>query len=148
MKLGIAALIGACSLLVAGCSNDGAAVAECEDEPVETETGLVYEDLECGSCDEATGGDSVTIEYTAELSDGSRFASSGEQQDGEFVFPLGRGQVISGLDEGVRGMRVGGARRLTIPPEIGYGNAGFPPEVGADATIVYEVTLLAVATGD
>lgn len=110
---------------------------------METESGLRYEELECGDGDEAAGGTSVAISYVAELEDGVRFASS-EDQDGEFVFPLGRGQVIAGLDEGVRGMRVGGSRRLTIPPEIAYGHAGFPPEVGPEETIVYEVTLVDV----
>ncbi|MDQ4058765.1 MAG: FKBP-type peptidyl-prolyl cis-trans isomerase [Actinomycetota bacterium] len=86
----------------------------------------------------------MTIAYVAELEDGVRFASS-EDHGGEFVFPLGRGQVISGLDEGVRGMKVGGSRRLTIPPDIAYGEAGFPPDVGPGETVVYEVELLEVA---
>jgi len=139
------AIAALCSLLLVGsCSGSTEVTDECEEQPVETETGLRYEDLECGGGEEAVGGTSVTITYVAELEDGVRFASS-EDQGGEFVFPLGRGQVISGLDEGVRGMKVGGSRRLTIPPEIAYGDAGFPPDVGAGETVVYEVELLEVA---
>lgn len=131
-------------LVLSSCSGSDESSAECAEEPVESETGLTYEDLSCGSGAEAAGGSSITIEYSAELTDGTEFASS-EDQDGEFVFPLGRGQVINGLDEGVRSMQVGGTRRLTIPPDLAYGDAGFPPEVGPGETVVYEVTLLDVA---
>ena len=134
-------------LLLVSCSASTEVAAECEQQPVQTETGLRYEELECGDGEEAVGGTSVTITYVAELTDGSRFASS-EDQGGEFVFPLGRGQVISGLDEGVRGMKVGGSRRLTIPPEIAYGEEGFPPDVGPQETVVYEVELLNVEDND
>ena len=139
------ALAALCSLLlVASCSGSTEVAEECEEQPVETETGLRYEELECGGGEEAAGGMSVTITYVASLEDGAAFASS-EDQGGEFVFPLGRGQVISGLDEGVRGMKVGGSRRLTIPPEIAYGDAGLPPDVGPGETVIYEVELLEVA---
>ena len=131
-------------LVITSCSGSDESSAECAEESVESESGLTYEDLSCGSGAEAAGGTSITIEYSAELADGTEFASS-EDQDGEFVFPLGRGQVINGLDEGVRSMKVGGARRLTIPPDLAYGDAGFPPDVGPDETVVYEVTLLDVA---
>jgi FKBP-type peptidyl-prolyl cis-trans isomerase len=131
-------------LLVVSCSGSTEVAEGCQEQTVETETGLRYEDLECGEGEEAVGGTSVTITYVAELEDGVRFASS-EDQGGEFVFPLGRGQVISGLDEGLRGMKVGGSRRLTIPPDIAYGDAGFPPSVGPGETVVYEVELLSVA---
>jgi FKBP-type peptidyl-prolyl cis-trans isomerase len=130
-------------LVLSSCSGSNESVAECEEAPVESDSGLTYEDVVCGNGPEAVGGASVTIEYTAELADGSEFASS-DDQDGEFVFPLGRGQVINGLDEGVRSMRVGGTRLLTIPPELAYGDAGFAPHVGPDEAVVYEVTLLDV----
>jgi FKBP-type peptidyl-prolyl cis-trans isomerase len=110
---------------------------------VETDTGLGYRDLSCGDGREAVGGTSVTIEYEAMVENEAPFATS-DEQGGGFVFALGRGQVIAGLDEGVEGMRVGGTRRLVMPPELAYGDAGFPPEVGPGETIVYEVTLVAV----
>ena len=130
-------------LLLSSCSSSNESAAECEETPVESDTGLIYEDVVCGNGTEAVAGTSVTIEYTAELADGGEFASS-ENQGGEFVFPLGRGQVINGLDEGVRSMKVGGTRRLMIPPELAYGDAGFAPHVGPDENVVYEVTLLDV----
>jgi FKBP-type peptidyl-prolyl cis-trans isomerase len=131
-------------LVVTSCSGADESVAECAEEPVESDTGLRYEDLECGSGEAADGGDSVTIEYRAETSEGEEFASS-DDQGGEFVFPLGRGQVITGLDEGVRSMRVGGTRRMTIPSDLAYGEAGFAPAIGPGETVVYEVTLLGIA---
>ena len=131
-------------LVVQSCSGPGESVADCEEGPVESDTGLTYEDIVCGSGAEAVGGPSVTVEYAAELASGREFASS-DDQNGEFVFPLGRGQVINGLDEGVRSMKVGGTRRLTIPPDLAYGDAGFAPHVGPGETVVYEVTLLEVA---
>jgi FKBP-type peptidyl-prolyl cis-trans isomerase FkpA len=146
--LGVMMRFAACTfavvLVLQSCSGSGRSVAECEKGIVESESGLAYEDVVCGSGAEAVGGASVTIEYTAKLVGGREFASS-DDQNGEFVFPLGRGQVINGLDEGVRSMKVGGTRRLTIPPELAYGDAGFAPHVGPDETVVYEVTLLDVA---
>ena len=130
-------------LVLSSCSGSDESAAECEEGPVESETGLIYEDIVCGGGAEAAGGASVTIEYTAELADGDEYASS-DDQGGEFVFPLGRGQVINGLDEGVRSMKAGGTRRITIPPDLAYGDAGFAPHVGPDETVVYEVTLLDV----
>jgi len=140
----IVAGVFAVVLVISACSGSDESSAECAQQPIESETGLTYEDLSCGSGVEAAGGTSITIEYTAELADGTEYASS-DDQDGEFVFPLGRGQVINGLDEGVRSMKVGGTRRLTIPPDLAYGDAGFPPDIGPDETVVYEVTLLDVA---
>jgi len=131
------------ALALSSCSSSNESVAECQETPVESDAGLTYEDVVCGDGAEAGGATSVTIEYTAELADGSEFASS-EDQGGELLFPLGRGQVINGLDEGVRSMRVGGTRRLTIPPDLAYGDAGFAPHVGPDETVVYKVTLLGV----
>jgi len=139
----VSALVFAAVLVLSSCSNSNESAAECEETPVESDTGLTYEDVVCGNGTEAVAGTSVTIEYTAELEDGGEFASS-EDQGGKLLFPLGRGQVINGLDEGVRSMKVGGTRRLTIPPDLAYGDAGFAPHVGPDETVVYEVTLLDV----
>ena len=136
------AVVGVVVVLVGVACNDSAPEpSACARQPVTTESGLTYQDLRCGRGPEAVGGSSVTIRYTAALEDGTQFDSS-VSQGGSFVFPLGRGQVIEGLDEGIRGMRVGGARRLEIPPELGYGDAGFPPEVGPDATVVFHVQLV------
>ena len=77
------------------------------------------------------------------LSDGSKFDSSRDRGQG-FTFRLGAGQVIRGWDQGVAGMKVGGLRRLTIPPALGYGARGYPPVLPPSATLVFEVELLKV----
>jgi FKBP-type peptidyl-prolyl cis-trans isomerase FkpA len=77
------------------------------------------------------------------LTNGKKFDSSRDRGEG-FRFALGQGQVIQGWDKGVAGMLVGELRRLTIPPEMGYGARGFPPDIPANATLVFEVELLKV----
>ncbi len=101
------------------------------------------EDIEVGTGDEAKAGKSVSVHYTGRLVDGSKFDSSVDRNE-PFVFSLGAGQVIQGWDRGVQGMRVGGKRKLTIPPELGYGARGFPPVIPANATLVFDIELLAV----
>ena len=84
---------------------------------------LIIEDITVGDGDEATTGQSITVHYTGTLEDGTKFDSSKDRND-PFVFTLGVGQVIKGWDEGFAGMKVGGSRKLTIPPEMGYGARG------------------------
>ena len=103
---------------------------------------LVKEDLQLGDGAEAMAGSTVEVDYTGWLLDGKQFDSS--KGRGPFSFQLGGGQVIKGWDQGVAGMKVGGKRKLTIPPELGYGLRGFPGVIPAQATLVFEVTLLAV----
>ena len=103
---------------------------------------LVKEDLQVGEGAEAVAGRKVEVHYTGWLLDGKQFDSS--KGRGPFTFTLGGGQVIKGWDQGVVGMKVGGTRKLTIPPELGYGMRGFPGVIPAQATLVFEVTLLAV----
>ena len=106
--------------------------------------GLIIEDLSVGEGDEAVAGKHVTVHYSGWLTNGSKFDSSLDRND-PFDFPLGRGQVIRGWDEGVAGMKVGGKRRLTIPPEMGYGARGAGGVIPPNATLVFEVELLDVA---
>lgn len=103
---------------------------------------LLKEDLQLGAGAEAVAGKAVEVHYTGWLLDGRQFDSS--KGRGPFTFVLGGGQVIKGWDQGVAGMRVGGKRKLTIPPELGYGMRGFPGVIPAQATLVFEVELLAV----
>ena len=108
-----------------------------------TPSGLMIEDLIIGEGDEAAQGKRVNVHYTGWLTDGSKFDSSVDRND-PFAFPLGRGHVIPGWDEGVAGMKVGGKRKLTIPPHLGYGAHGAGGVIPPNATLVFEVELLAV----
>ena len=107
-----------------------------------TETGLIIEDKVLGDGDEAVSGKTVTVNYTGTLTNGDQFDSSIGRAP--FSFPLGAGRVIKGWDEGVAGMKVGGKRILTIPPELGYGSRGAGNVIPANATLIFEVDLLKV----
>ena len=115
---------------------------ECS-EGVTTESGLQIEDIECGEGDEAASGQLVSVHYVGTLEDGTQFDSSRERGE-PFQFPLGGGQVIQGWDEGVVGMKIGGLRKLTIPPDLGYGKAGAGGVIPPDATLIFEIELLGV----
>ena len=104
---------------------------------------LQIEDQVVGSGAEAVRGKQVTVHYTGWLTDGKKFDSS-KDRGAPFSFGLGRGQVIDGWDQGLTGMKVGGKRKLTIPPELGYGKAGAGGVIPPDATLVFEVELLGV----
>ena len=108
-----------------------------------TASGLVHEELEVGTGAEATAGQQVQVHYTGWLTDGKKFDSSKDRND-PFVFGLGARQVIAGWDEGVQGMKVGGKRKLTIPASLGYGARGAGGVIPPNATLVFEVELLAV----
>lgn len=110
---------------------------------VTTASGLKYEDLVVGSGPEAKAGDTVQVHYTGWLTDGTKFDSSLDRGQ-PFEFALGTGGVIAGWDEGVAGMKVGGKRRLTIPPELGYGASGAGGVIPPNATLIFEVELLAI----
>ena len=106
-------------------------------------SGLVIEDLVVGNGEAANAGQGVSVHYTGWLQNGTQFDSSKDRGEA-FVFALGRGEVIRGWDEGVSGMKVGGKRKLTIPPELGYGARGAGGVIPPNATLLFEVELLAV----
>jgi FKBP-type peptidyl-prolyl cis-trans isomerase FkpA len=108
-----------------------------------TPSGLTIEDQVQGTGAAAAAGHSVTVHYTGWLTNGTKFDSSKDRND-PFVFHLGAGQVIRGWDEGVQGMLVGGKRKLTIPPEPGYGARGAGGVIPPNATLKFEVELLTV----
>ena len=107
-----------------------------------TASGLIIEEIVTGDGAEAAAGQEVTVHYTGWLTNGTKFDSSKDRDD-PFVFPLGGGRVIRGWDEGVQGMKIGGKRKLTIPPDLGYGARGAGGVIPPNATLVFEVELLA-----
>jgi FKBP-type peptidyl-prolyl cis-trans isomerase len=110
---------------------------------VTTASGLVYEDLTEGQGATAKSGDEVSVHYTGWLESGKKFDSSVDRGE-PFSFALGRGNVIAGWDEGVAGMKVGGRRKLTIPPNLGYGAFGAGSVIPPNATLIFDVELLGV----
>jgi FKBP-type peptidyl-prolyl cis-trans isomerase len=111
--------------------------------PNENTAQLHIETLQKGEGDVAANGKNVSVHYTGTLSDGTVFDSSIPRGE-PFTFTLGAGQVIRGWDIGVFGMKVGEKRKLTIPPELGYGADGFPGVIPPNATLVFEVELVGV----
>jgi FKBP-type peptidyl-prolyl cis-trans isomerase FkpA len=114
-----------------------------ETKTTTTASGLKYEDIKQGEGDAATAGKTVSVHYTGWLTNGTKFDSSKDRNQ-PFDFPLGGGRVIKGWDEGVQGMKVGGVRKLTIPPSLGYGSRGAGGVIPPDATLVFEVELLKI----
>jgi FKBP-type peptidyl-prolyl cis-trans isomerase len=108
-----------------------------------TPSGLIIEEVRVGAGSRAASGADVQVHYTGWLASGSKFDSSRDRGQ-PFVFALGQGNVIAGWDEGVEGMLVGGVRKLTIPPALGYGEFGAGGVIPPNATLVFEVELLGV----
>ena len=100
-------------------------------------------DIVVGSGEEAKDGNKVSVHYVGTLTDGTKFDSSRDRGD-PFTFILGAGEVIKGWDQGVLGMKVGGTRKLTIPPELGYGEAGAGSDIPPNSTLIFEIELLSV----
>ena len=143
-----------CLLLLAGvsaaCGEDnspgvqagGSDEDECNTSVQEDESGLMIKEVECGEGTEAESGDVLVVHYTGKLEDGTVFESSVGSDP--FSFQLGAGMVIQGWELGFEGMKEGGKRELTVPPELGYGEAGTPPDIPPNATLTYEIELLEV----
>jgi FKBP-type peptidyl-prolyl cis-trans isomerase FkpA len=112
-----------------------------------TASGLIYEDKVAGTGDQAKAGHDVSVHYTGWLfyggERGKKFDSSRDRGD-PFDFALGAGRVIKGWDEGVQGMKVGGTRVLTIAPNLGYGSRGAGGVIPPNATLIFEIELLAI----
>jgi FKBP-type peptidyl-prolyl cis-trans isomerase len=115
-----------------------------QDQNANQDTGsLQATDTTVGTGAVAEPGDTVTVDYVGELTDGTVFDASKNHGDQGFTFTLGAGQVIQGWDQGVAGMKVGGVRTLVIPPALGYGSQAVGP-IPANSTLVFQVTLLDV----
>jgi len=105
---------------------------------------LVVVDEVVGKGRQAKAGDTVSMKYVGTLTDGKEFDSTKKHGDQPFTFPLGAGKVIKGWDEGVPGMKVGGKRKLTIPPSLGYGARGAGRDIPPNATLQFEVELVEI----
>lgn len=112
-------------------------------EQENTPAGLQIEDVKVGEGAEAVSGDQVTVHYVGTFENGSTFDSS-RAKDAPFTFLLGAGRVIQGWDEGVVGMKIGGIRKLVIPPELAYGERGAPGAIPPNSTLYFEIELLQI----
>jgi FKBP-type peptidyl-prolyl cis-trans isomerase FkpA len=127
------------ALVAVACDGSEGSTSCARDTVVES-SGLEFQDLRCGEGDAAGGGTKLTVDYHGELVDGAEFDTRTS-----FEFVIGSEVVIEGFEEGVIGMAEGGIRRLEIPPELGYGTDGLPPDIPPNATLIFEVKLVDVA---
>lgn len=107
-----------------------------------TASGLKYVDLDPGTGEVVAVGDTVKVNYTGWLTDGTLFDTSLREDGQPLEVPVGAGAVIVGFDEGLVGMKVGGKRRLIIPPALGYGSEGSPPDIPGNATLIFEIEIM------
>ena len=138
------ALIGSLAVLLAAALGPAACKKSSAPASTTTPEGLVVEDVKVGDGALATPGKMVSVHYTGRLTNGSKFDSSYDRGQ-PIEFPLGAGKVIKGWDMGIQGMKVGGKRKLTIPPDLAYGSQGTPGgPIPPNATLVFDVELTGV----
>ena len=114
-----------------------------DEQVIQTATGLEYVEIVEGTGTRPKAGDTVSVHYTGWLKSGQKFDSSVDRGE-PFAFPIGKGRVIKGWDEGVGTMKVGGKRKLIIPAHLGYGERGAGGVIPPGATLIFEVELLGI----
>ena len=114
-----------------------------DEKVITTASGLKYVEQKVGDGKEAKEGSRVAVHYTGTLENGQKFDSSRDRGQ-PFDLQIGAGEVIKGWEEGLQGMKVGGKRKLIIPPKLGYGERGRPPVIPGNATLIFEVELVDV----
>jgi peptidylprolyl isomerase len=146
MKRVLGIILAVSVLVIAiGCGGSGKAAGGkmAAADTVKTASGLKYIDLKVGTGASPQPGQTAVVHYTGWLTDGKKFDSSKDRNE-PFEFPIGQGRVIKGWDEGVASMKIGGQRKLIIPPELGYGPRGAGGIIPGNAVLVFEVELLGV----
>jgi FKBP-type peptidyl-prolyl cis-trans isomerase len=143
LKFAIISLLLLAPLVLIGGDRSDDGPTKVQGDPVSLGGGLQYWDIKVGKGAPAISGKRVRVHYSGWLESGRKFDSSYDSGR-PIVFPLGRGQVIEGWDRGLVGMREGGKRQLRIPPRLGYGSAGSPPVVPGNATLIFDIEMLAV----
>jgi FKBP-type peptidyl-prolyl cis-trans isomerase len=138
-----AILLLAAAALLAQAKPNTNAPTKVTGDGVKTASGLQYWDIKVGTGDTAKDGSHVKVHYTGWLTNGKKFDSSVDAGQ-PFEFTIGRGDVIKGWEEGVSGMKVGGTRQLRIPPDLAYGQRGYPGIIPANATLIFDIQLLGV----
>jgi|SRR5579883_2131049 len=133
-------LVSGVLLACAACAADG---PDGEAGLLVTPSGLKYRDEKFGDGEEAKPGDTVSVHYVGKLQNGTKFDSSRDRRQ-PFVFELGAHKVIKGWEEGITGMKVGGKRKLVVPPELGYGDAGVGTLIPPRAVLTFDVELMKV----
>jgi peptidylprolyl isomerase len=139
-------LVSLAALLAFSAASSPMGIAKKSSPPkvVTLPDGLKYVDLTVGKGASPKAGQMVVVTYVGKLVNGTKFDASSDHGDGTFSFGLGQGQVIKGWDEGVATMRVGGYRRLTVPPALGYGDQGAGGVIPPNATLVFDIKLLRI----
>jgi len=138
----IALLSGLAASVMAQGKPDNSSPTKVTGEPTKTPDGLEYWDIKVGTGPTAKEGQSASVHYTGWLTSGKKFDSSVDRGSPFTVSPLGSAPVIKGWNEGIIGMKVGGKRQLRIPPELAYGQRGYPGVIPPNATLIFDVELL------
>ena len=144
-SIAIVTFVMAAVLAHAGAAKaDNSSPTKVTGQGTKTTDGLQYWDIKVGTGPTASAGQTVKVHYTGWLTNGKKFDSSVDRGEPFMVEPLGSAPVIKGWNEGIIGMKVGGKRQLRIPPDLAYGERGYPGAIPANATLIFDVELLGV----